>query len=420
MTTSASRRRAGAGVVAAALVVGMVPMLRTPDTPAAVPPPTVHAYGTAAKFSGPKSATNAVVVAIAPSANGKGFWSLTADGGVFTSGGARFYGAPAGAPMAGHAVDIVSTPSGRGYWIATTRGAVYAYGDARWRGSAKRERLVKPIVGIAATRTGRGYWLASSGGRVFAYGDAENHGAARTLWVPPRIADIASTPSGKGYALLDANGFVFAFGDAPRIQRAKPTARPAVAVAITRSGRGYWVLGGNGAITRYADAEHMGDADSRPVQAIDLARTVGGGGYWIATGSAFPAVPANSGDGRRIVYANRAQRIWLIEANGVVSHSYLVSGRIGAPPPGTYSIASKSVMSSAGSLRLPYMSRFYRASSGKWIGFHGIPLRPDGSPIQSDAQLGTPLSHGCVRMNQQDVKVVWDFAPVGTTVVVVA
>jgi lipoprotein-anchoring transpeptidase ErfK/SrfK len=239
------------------------------------------------------------------------------------------------------------------------------------------------------------------------------------LWVPPHIVDIAATPSGDGYALLDANGFVFALGDAPRTAGAKPTVRPAVAIAITPTGRGYWVLGANGAITRYADAKHMGDAGGRPVQAIDLARTVGGGGYWIATRSAFPPVPPNSGEGRRIVYANRAQRIWLIEANGVVSHSYLVSGRIGAPPPGTHAIASKSVMSSAGSLRLPYMSRFYRASSGKWIGFHGIPLRPDGTPIQTDAQLGTPLSHGCVRMNQADVKVVWDFTPVGTTVVVV-
>jgi len=76
-------------------------------------------------------------------------------------------------------------------------------------------------------------------------------------------------------------------------------------------------------------------------------------------------------------------------------------------------------MSSAhgGRLRLPYMTRFAHGRSLA-IGFHGIPLRGNGTPIQSDSELGQYRSAGCVRMNQQDVKVLWDFAPVGTSVVV--
>lgn len=412
-------RFARAVLAAAAVTAPLAPTLLFGEhAAAAVSPPLVQAFGTAPKFKGPDQALNAPVVAIATDATGNGYWSLTADGGVFTSGGADFFGAPVGS-TAGPAADMVSTPTGDGYWIASADGGVYHYGDADWRGSARDVNLGKPIVGIAATPTGRGYWLVTSAGRVFAFGDADHHGNAETLYVPPKIVDIAATPSGNGYALLDANGWIFPFGDAKAIGTTKNPARPTKALAITPSGKGYWVLGHDGGITRFADAEDFGDAAGAPVQGIDLARTKGGLGYWIATGSSFPPVPANSGTGRRVVYSNGQQRIWLIESNGYVSHSFRVSGRLGAPPFGTYSIASKSEMSSAGSLALPYMSRFYRASSGKWIGFHGIPLRPDGSPIQTDAQLGQPLSHGCVRMNQEEVKIVWAFTPVGTKVVVV-
>ena len=56
-----------------------------------------------------------------------------------------------------------------------------------------------------------------------------------------------------------------------------------------------------------------------------------------------PALPADSGEGRRIVYAVRAQRIWLVEADATVLDSYLVSGRKNTPRPGTYKVFSKSL-----------------------------------------------------------------------------
>ena len=40
--------------------------------------------------------------------------------------------------------------------------------------------------------------------------------------------------------------------------------------------------------------------------------------------------------------------------------------------------------------------------------------------MQTVAQLGTPLSHGCIRQRTADARALWDFAPLGTTVVVVA
>jgi lipoprotein-anchoring transpeptidase ErfK/SrfK len=41
-------------------------------------------------------------------------------------------------------------------------------------------------------------------------------------------------------------------------------------------------------------------------------------------------------------------------------------------------------------------------------------------PLQSVGQLGTPESHGCIRQRTPDAIALWDYAPVGTKVVVVA
>jgi lipoprotein-anchoring transpeptidase ErfK/SrfK len=64
------------------------------------------------------------------------------------------------------------------------------------------------------------------------------------------------------------------------------------------------------------------------------------------------------------------------------------------------------------------MVRFAHGPLGDNIGFHEIPKR-DGVPIQSDAQLGQALSGGCVRQATADAIFMWDFAGLGTTVVVV-
>ena len=110
--------------------------------------------------------------------------------------------------------------------------------------------------------------------------------------------------------------------------------------------------------------------------------------------------------------------MWLVEANGVVSHTFLVSGRHGLPSVGVHQVYSKVPSSPSGDLTLPWTLRFAISSSGNPIDIHGIPLRPDGSPIEPDSLLGTPQSHGCIRMKQSDAEFVWNWAEVGTTVVV--
>ncbi len=139
-----------------------------------------------------------------------------------------------------------------------------------------------------------------------------------------------------------------------------------------------------------------------------------------AVNAALAFVPTNSGTGRRIIYCNSCQRLWIMEDDTYASASYQVSGRRGTPDPGTYAVVRKLDMGYSKrdpSLRLPWFVGFTMGRTTD-IGFHGIPLRPNGEPIQSDAQLGEPLSAGCIRQNQANAKALYDWAPVGTTVVV--
>lgn len=132
----------------------------------------------------------------------------------------------------------------------------------------------------------------------------------------------------------------------------------------------------------------------------------------------YPGLPAGSGAGRRIVYSNSQQRIWLVEGNESIAASWLVSGRRGVPRPGAYGVFSKSRYSSAhgGRVRMEFMVRFARGRRLA-IGFHSIPVGRRG-PLQTEAQLGTFRSAGCVRQLRANAETLWNWAPIGTRVVV--
>lgn len=131
-----------------------------------------------------------------------------------------------------------------------------------------------------------------------------------------------------------------------------------------------------------------------------------------------PTAPADSGAGKRIVYCVACQRVWLVESNEAVSRTHLVSGRAGVPRRGTYSVFSKSPIAYSGRVTMQYMVRFARGRTLA-IGFHAIPRDRTGRPIQTEAQLGTYRSAGCVRQSDASAGAVWNFAPVGTKVVVI-
>lgn len=132
-------------------------------------------------------------------------------------------------------------------------------------------------------------------------------------------------------------------------------------------------------------------------------------------------LPEDSGEGRRVVFDMSRQRVWLVGGNERVRRTYLVSGSLTDNlGPGTYEVYSKSVdaigVDDSGTMR--YMVRFTHGDRAA-IGFHDIPV-DEGRKVQTRAQLGTPQSHGCIRQWRPDARALWEFAPVGATVVVVA
>ena len=135
------------------------------------------------------------------------------------------------------------------------------------------------------------------------------------------------------------------------------------------------------------------------------------------------ALPDRSGTGRRIVFSQHLQRVWLVGAqHDAVQRTYPVSGSVTHNlQPGTYAVYSRSrwAVGVDDSGVMQYFVRFTQGPTGAAIGFHTIPTK-DGVPLQTAAQLGSPQSHGCIRQATPDAIALWDFAPDGTKVVVVA
>jgi len=133
-------------------------------------------------------------------------------------------------------------------------------------------------------------------------------------------------------------------------------------------------------------------------------------------------LPARSGTGRRIVYAERAAHLWLVGADGQVLRDYKVTGRVDRPKPGIYHVYSKSPTAVNPGERLTFdlMVRFAYGVTGARIGFHTIPRYYDGRPIQAEKDLGRAIGMGgCVRQSRVDAQWLYAWSRVGDTVVVV-
>jgi lipoprotein-anchoring transpeptidase ErfK/SrfK len=132
-------------------------------------------------------------------------------------------------------------------------------------------------------------------------------------------------------------------------------------------------------------------------------------------------LPDGSGAGKRVVYDISAQQVWLVDATEAAARTYRVSGsRYDQLAAGSYQVFSRSRHATSwhGSESMEFMVRFHRGARSN-IGFHDIPVDAStGAEVQTLADLGTPLSDGCIRQDVADAAALWEFAPVGTSVVV--
>lgn len=100
-----------------------------------------------------------------------GYYEVASDGGVFTFGGARFFGSMGGHHLNAPIVGIAVTPDHGGYWEVASDGGIFAFGDAPFLGSEGGHHLNQPIIGIETSSNGKGYALVARDGGLFTFGD---------------------------------------------------------------------------------------------------------------------------------------------------------------------------------------------------------------------------------------------------------
>jgi hypothetical protein len=129
-------------------------------------------------------------------------------------------------------VGISFTPDGKGYWLVASDGGIFAYGDAQFYGSTGSIALNKPIIGMMPGPGGAGYFLVAADGGMFSYGDTQFFGSLGGMAIKHPIVAAAATPSDNGYWMTDATGLVSNFGSASYFGSApNPLNRPIVGMA---------------------------------------------------------------------------------------------------------------------------------------------------------------------------------------------
>jgi hypothetical protein len=104
-------------------------------------------------FDGVDSVDPYVLVGIASTSQGNGYWTVPASGSTVLSAG--------DAPVSGflpptRAVGVVADPDGHGYWVVGADGGVFAFAGAPFLGSMGGRHLNAPVVGMAPTGNGGG------------------------------------------------------------------------------------------------------------------------------------------------------------------------------------------------------------------------------------------------------------------------
>jgi lipoprotein-anchoring transpeptidase ErfK/SrfK len=128
------------------------------------------------------------------------------------------------------------------------------------------------------------------------------------------------------------------------------------------------------------------------------------------------AVPPPAINGEKYIDISLSDQRLRLYQGGVAIADYLISsGRSGmVTPTGSFSVLSKELnhWSSQYSLYMPYAIKFY---NGFYI--HELPYWPGGYR-EGENHLGIPVSHGCVRLGIGPAAAVFNFADIGTKVII--
>lgn len=148
---------------------------------------------------------------------------------------------------------------------------------------------------------------------------------------------------------------------------------------------------------------------SRKFAVLVVAGAVALLGLWSGTAGAADGVG-------RIDVSIKLQRAYVYDPHGALIKEIPISSGVGGRTPlGNYRVYSRSAWTTSSSdsrVSMRFMTRF---NGG--IGFHGIPRR--GSRALATPLGVRPVSHGCVRMSDEDAQWIFVNVPNGTPVNVI-
>ena len=124
-------------------------------------------------------------------------------------------GRPGPPPLVAPIVGMAATPDGRGYWLVASDGGIFAYGDAPFYGSAGGQMALDPVVGMAPTGDGHGYWMVTRPAPSSPTATPSSRAASATSTCPHRWPASPPPVTAGATGSSGADGGVFAFGDAP-------------------------------------------------------------------------------------------------------------------------------------------------------------------------------------------------------------
>ena len=219
----------------------------------------------------------------APTPSRSGYRLFASDGGVFSFGGAPFFGSMGGKPLNQPIVGGATAADGRSYYMVASDGGIFSFGPgAQFSGSTGGIHLNKPIVGMAVDPATGGYWLVAADGGVFAF-NAPFLGSMATKPLNQPIVGIANAPDGNGYYLVARDGGIFAFGSSAKFQGSTGGMhlnKPIVGMTVDPATGGYWLAAADGGVFSF-NAPFLGSTGNitlnKPV--VGMAVDPGSGGY---------------------------------------------------------------------------------------------------------------------------------------------
>lgn len=122
----------------------------------------------------------------------------------------------------------------------------------------------------------------------------------------------------------------------------------------------------------------------------------------------------------RFIASISSQRCWLYQAGKLTGNWRCSSGRKASPTvPGSYRVQSKinPAYASRWDFWMPYWIGLYYAGSTE-NGIHGLPYDLKTGRRTWEALVGTPITYGCIMLDDANAKTLFDVVYIGMPVVI--